>query len=166
MYQVSVNGSDALQFEDGAHGINPFKGNHEIDLVVKKEGEMHLILNGKSILVHIDNIDYETKTIQARVNGKACTLQVQDKMDLLLKSMGLENAMVKKMNELKAPMPGLVLDILVQPGAAVEKGDPLLVLEAMKMENVIKAAGDGTVKDIKIAAKDAVDKNQVMITFE
>jgi biotin carboxyl carrier protein len=166
MYQVTINSGESLQLKETSSGFAPSSGNHEVDLFERKEGEYHLLVDGQSMLVHIDKVDVETKTLFARVNGKPCTIEIKDKMDLLLKSMGLENAMVKKMNELKAPMPGLVLDVLVQPGAAVEKGDPLLVLEAMKMENVIKAAGDGTVKEIKITAKDAVDKNQVMITFE
>lgn len=166
MYQVSVKGQDSLEFIETQDGFEPKTGDHSIDLFKRKNGEYHLLVNGQSILVHIDKVDLETKTLLARVNGKSCTLEIKDKMDLLLKSMGLENALVKKMNELKAPMPGLVLDVLVQPGAIVEKGDALLVLEAMKMENVIKAAGDGTVKEIKVKAKDAVDKNQVMITFE
>jgi len=166
MYQVSINKGEPIAFEETSNGFVPTSGNHHIDLHHRKDGEFHLLVNGKSMLVHIDKVDAETKTIQARVNGKSCTLEVKDKMDQLLKSMGLENALVKKMNELKAPMPGLVLDLLVEVGAAVEKGTPLLVLEAMKMENVIKAAGDGVVKEIKVTAKDAVDKNEVLITFE
>ena len=146
MYQVTINSGESLQLKETSSGFAPSSGNHEVDLFERKEGEYHLLVDGQSMLVHIDKVDVENiNTSLARVNGKPCTIEIKDKIDLLLKSMGLENAMVKKMNELKAPMPGLVLDVLVQPGAAVEKGDPLLVLEAMKMENVIKAAGDGTV---------------------
>jgi biotin carboxyl carrier protein len=63
-------------------------------------------------------------------------------------------------------MPGLVLKVLVTEGQAVKKGDGLLVLEAMKMENIIKASADGMVKKIHIEEKNVVDKNQKMIEFE
>ena len=63
-------------------------------------------------------------------------------------------------------MPGLVLSILVEPGQAVQKGDVLLILEAMKMENVLKAAGDGTVKNIAVAKGAAVDKGQLLLEME
>jgi biotin carboxyl carrier protein len=60
-------------------------------------------------------------------------------------------------------MPGLVLKVLVKDGDVIKKGDNLLVLEAMKMENSIKAPADATIKAVKITAGDKVEKNQVMI---
>ena len=71
----------------------------------------------------------------------------------------------KKVNEVKAPMPGMVLNILVQEGAEVKKGDALLVLEAMKMENIIKSPCDGTVKRVAATKGTAVEKNQLLIQF-
>ena len=71
----------------------------------------------------------------------------------------------RSVNDLKAPMPGLIVDIKVQVGNAVKKGDIVLILEAMKMENVLKSAGDGTVKAIKVTPKQNVEKNQVLIEF-
>jgi biotin carboxyl carrier protein len=69
-------------------------------------------------------------------------------------------------SEIKAPMPGLVLNIMVQEGDEVKKGDNLMILEAMKMENSIKSPIDGTVKNLKVATGDKLEKNQVMITFK
>jgi len=71
-----------------------------------------------------------------------------------------------KSDFLKAPMPGLVVKILVEAGQAVKKGDGLLIVEAMKMENELKASSDGKVKEVKVAEKEAVDKNQVLLEFE
>ncbi len=70
-----------------------------------------------------------------------------------------------KVNEVKAPMPGLVLDIRVSEGDEVKKGDPILVLEAMKMENIIKSPTDGVIKKINVKKGLAVEKNQVLINF-
>jgi biotin carboxyl carrier protein len=63
-------------------------------------------------------------------------------------------------------MPGLVIDILVKSGQSVQKNEPLLILEAMKMENVIKAAGDGIVKIINAKKGQPVDKGQTLLEFE
>jgi biotin carboxyl carrier protein len=62
-------------------------------------------------------------------------------------------------------MPGLVLRVLVEPGQKVTKGEPLLVLEAMKMENMIKAPGDAIVSSVKAQLGQAVEKNQILIDF-
>ncbi|MNR65826.1 2-oxoglutarate carboxylase large subunit [compost metagenome] len=69
------------------------------------------------------------------------------------------------MKEIKAPMPGLVLNVMVQEGQEVGKGDNLLVLEAMKMENIIKSPDSGIVKKILITKGDKVEKNEVLIQF-
>ena len=62
-------------------------------------------------------------------------------------------------------MPGLVLNILVKPGDAVKKNDPVLVLEAMKMENMIKAPGDAVVGAIAAETGKAVEKGQLLVSF-
>ena len=80
--------------------------------------------------------------------------------------MGLENALTPKISDLKAPMPGLVLQVLVNPGDTVAKGDKILVLEAMKMENAIKSPTDGIISDVFVKQGLAVDKNQLLITFK
>jgi biotin carboxyl carrier protein len=63
-------------------------------------------------------------------------------------------------------MPGLILDIHVRIGQAVNEDDPLLILEAMKMENVITSPRDGIIKNISVRKSDTVDKNQLLIEFE
>jgi biotin carboxyl carrier protein len=63
-------------------------------------------------------------------------------------------------------MPGMVLKVLVTPGQAIQKGDPVLILEAMKMENVFKAAADAVVKEIKVSERTAVEKGEVLIVLE
>ncbi|MBK8500165.1 MAG: acetyl-CoA carboxylase biotin carboxyl carrier protein subunit [Flavobacteriales bacterium] len=79
-------------------------------------------------------------------------------------TLGLDKAL-KKVVDLKAPMPGLVLNILVKPGDTVRKNDPVLVLEAMKMENVIKAPADAVVKAIAAEKGKPVEKGQLLISF-
>jgi biotin carboxyl carrier protein len=83
----------------------------------------------------------------------------------MLEKLGFDSSSAKKLNELKSPMPGLVLKVLVEDGAEVKTGDPLLVLESMKMENLIKSPGDGTISEIKVGVGQTVEKGSVMIKF-
>ena len=78
---------------------------------------------------------------------------------------GMDNLNTAKVSEIKAPMPGLVLRILAGEGEEVKKGGNLLVLEAMKMENIIKAPADVIIKSVKVKDGDKVEKNQVMMIF-
>ena len=135
------------------------------DLAVLGEGRYHVLHHGKSYNAELVSADYATKTFVLKINGQRVELQAKDRFDQLLDRMGLSNATAVKVNELKAPMPGLIVDIRVQPGQAVQKGDPLLVLEAMKMENILKAPTDGVVSSIKAELRANVQKGQVLVQF-
>jgi biotin carboxyl carrier protein len=92
-------------------------------------------------------------------------MQMTDQFDELLHQLGMDNLTTAKISEIKAPMPGLVLRILASEGQEVQKGGNLLVLEAMKMENIIKAPANVMIKSVKINPGDKVEKNQVMMIF-
>ena len=128
-------------------------------------GRFHILYEGRSFNAEVVEADYATKNIVLKLNGQRVELQAKDRFDLLLERLGMANATAAKVNELKAPMPGLIVDIRVQPGQTVQKGDPLLVLEAMKMENILKAPADGTVSGLKVALRDNVQKGQVLVQF-
>lgn len=127
-------------------------------------GELtHIILNDKSYQIVLEKREGSTLTI--RVNGKKMVVETRDKMTLLLESMGLQSTSEVKVNHVKAPMPGLVIRVLVEAGQEVKKGDALLVLEAMKMENMIKSPSDAVVSSIDVDLSQAVEKNQVLVSF-
>jgi biotin carboxyl carrier protein len=77
-----------------------------------------------------------------------------------------EVGLTKQVNAIKAPMPGLILEINVVVGQTVQENDPLLILEAMKMENSFLSPRDGVIKSIAVTKGDAVDKGQLLIEFE
>lgn len=114
------------------------------------------------LLIH--SVDAHAKTVTLSINGKKTTVQMRSKVEQMLRAMGIESS-AKKLDALKAPMPGLIRGIAVKPGDSVKKGDPLLILEAMKMENVIKAAGDGTIDTILVSEGTAVEKGALLIKF-
>ena len=93
------------------------------------------------------------------------TTQLQNKLADLLKKMGMDNHK-KKLKDLNAPMPGLVLDIMVKEGQEVTEGQELIVLEAMKMENAIKSPQDGIIDKIQIDKQDKIDKNHTLLSFQ
>jgi biotin carboxyl carrier protein len=129
------------------------------------EGNFHILHNSKSFSAEVVKVDRATKTCIVKVNGKLVTVEVRDRFDLLLEKMGMTAAASSKVNNVKAPMPGLIIDLKVKPGDAVQQGETLLVLEAMKMENIIKSPGAGTVKSVKVEKGQSVEKNQVLIEF-
>jgi len=101
-----------------------------------------------------------------KVNNTIYDVVIQDEMDELIKAMGFEVGATKKINDIKAPMPGLILDINVTVGQEVKENVPLLILEAMKMENVLTSPRDGVIKTISVKKGDTVDKNELLIEFE
>jgi biotin carboxyl carrier protein len=107
--------------------------------------------------------DAVEKTATLNVNGRIYTLRAEDELDRLLKQLGMSGAGSAKVNNIKAPMPGMILQLLVEAGQTIAKGDSLLILEAMKMENVIKSPGEGIIKHIAVKQGNAVEKNQIMI---
>jgi acetyl/propionyl-CoA carboxylase alpha subunit len=126
---------------------------------------IHLSWNGKSFVCEWLGYQNEQRKAVVKVNGNEYTVNIEEPMDALLKSMGFSSSSQKKQRELKAPMPGLVLKVLVKPGEQIQKDTPLIILEAMKMENVIKAISDAEIKDVKIIEGQAVEKGVTMIEF-
>lgn len=108
----------------------------------------------------------EEGLLTVKLNHRVFEIRKDGPLDELIASMGLDKPKVRKLKQLKAPMPGRVVSIAVSVGSEVNPGDPLLTLEAMKMENVLKAEGIGIVKAIRIAAQDVVDKGALLIEFE
>lgn len=139
--------------------------NAGIDLVEVKQGVFHIIKDKKSYTAEVLKASKEEKNFIIRVNGNKYTIQLKDKYDDLLKELGIDTSAALKVKEMKAPMPGLVVDVRVKEGDTVKKGDPLVVLQAMKMENILKSPADVTVKKIHIKKDDTIEKNQIMISF-
>lgn len=136
------------------------------DLLDNKDNTFHIIKDHKTYKAIIVERDESSKKMIISINGNEYTVEIKDKFDLLLDKLGMSNMSVVKMKDIKAPMPGLILSVDVIIGDTIAKGDSILILEAMKMENVLKSSGDGVIKNIKIKIGEAVEKNQVLIELE
>jgi len=156
-YQITTNSQEhELTQED----IN------KLDTLITSEGDFHIIKEGQSYTASLLAADYDKKELTLSINGNKYQVKIEDEYDLLVKKMGLSVGGQQKIKNVKAPMPGLILDILIEPGQTISKGDQLLILEAMKMENVLKSEGEGVVKSVEAKKGDAVDKGQLLIEME
>ncbi len=133
--------------------------------VFKKEnGRFFLRLGTK--LYKIDNVDYDGSEITFSINGEWHTVTVKDEQELLLDSLGFQTGSEVAEGSIKAPMPGKILEILVGVGDEVTKGQPVAILEAMKMENELKSPIDGTVSSIDAETGQSLEKNSPILEIE
>jgi biotin carboxyl carrier protein len=135
------------------------------NLVKITEGYFHIVYGTKSYTAELLKADHTTKSFQFRINGNNYSVAVKDRFDILLEKMGMNSNAASKLNNIKAPMPGLIFDLKVKQGDSVKAGDALVILEAMKMENIIKSPRDGTVQKMHVKKGESVEKNQVLIEF-
>ncbi len=168
MLKINIADSEyAVKYKQNGQAKGQINGeDFDLDIIKKSEVSYHLIKDNKSYNIEIITIDYDEKKLDLKINGINYSGKAFSEMDLLLKEMGIDNISTKKIKELKAPMPGLVLDITINEGDEVNEGDKLVVLEAMKMENNLKAEAGGKVKSINCTKGQPVEKNEVLIVFE
>jgi biotin carboxyl carrier protein len=137
-----------------------------LDMVKTSNSHFHLLQNNKGYELNLLKADYLKKTLRISVNGNVYNIEIKDEFDQQVQKMGLLAVPSQKVNSIKAPMPGLIVEIMVKEGQEVSEGTPMLVLSAMKMENVILSQGDGIIKSVTIKKDDTVEKGQLIIEME
>ena len=157
-FKLKVNGQFEYTFNE--------EDQNSLDLVPTAENAYHLLQDGKSFNITIAARDFDRKTYQVKVNNSPYEIVVANPLDLLIDEMGFALNSASQVSSIEAPMPGLILEVSVTEGQDVQEGDPLLILEAMKMENVITSPRNGTVKAISVKQGQAVEKKHLLITFE
>lgn len=156
--EIDWNGKDARGTLDGV--------DFDVDVITDEKNRYHILLNNRSVNAELLDMNFELKTARVKVNNTVYSVSLKDQFDDLLKSLGMEMTSVVKLKNVKAPMPGMVLSVVTEVGQIVEKDTPLVILEAMKMENVIKSPAAGIVKRVNAIQGNAVEKNAVLIEFE
>ncbi len=136
---------------------------NDLDIVQLDKTHWQILQDGISYHVELISMDYPSRKMQLTVNGEAFDIAIDDRYAQLIERMGLSKEVVVEVKDIKAPMPGLVLKINVKEGDSFQKGDPLLILEAMKMENVIKAPIDGVITKVNVEVGTSVEKGFVLL---
>lgn len=138
----------------------------KLDTIQLNKSQFHVLDNHKPYKVEIVSKDFIAKKYTIKVNNNTYEVAISDALDILIQSMGIERGRTKVVNAIKAPMPGLILEISVEVGQEVKENDPLLILEAMKMENSFLSPRNGIIKSIAVQKGMAVDKGQLLVEFE
>ncbi|MGS2763604.1 acetyl-CoA carboxylase biotin carboxyl carrier protein subunit [Sinomicrobium sp. M5D2P9] len=157
-YNVNVN--DTFGFTIDTHEAI------SLDMVKTGQESFHVLKDHKSSKVQIVEADFLRKTYRIRIDGTIHRVKISDDIDRLIEEMGFTRNEAEHISDIKAPMPGLVLDIQVKEGQDVLENDTLVVLEAMKMENVILSPRNGVIKSIVIQKGSSVDKGQLLLEYE
>lgn len=168
MLKVKVNNKYDFRIET-KNSNRCDNGESEFNMVEIGKGIFHVILNNKSytaVLCQRSNRENSMHKFTIRVNNNKYAVEIKNIYDELLDELGMENISTSKVKELFAPMPGLVMDVRVKEGDSIKKGDALVVLQAMKMENIIKSPSDAVVKKVHIKKNDAIEKRQILISFQ
>jgi biotin carboxyl carrier protein len=165
MYSVTVN-KDKFAVEKVGDELSVNGCIVDWDLLQIDEHTYHLLKGDVSYMLELVRIDPLEKSLTVKLNNKLASVVIKDRFDLLLEKLGMSATSANPIGNIKAPMPGLILEINVKAGDIIKKGDPVLILEAMKMENVLKSSGDGEIKEVLVDPGSSVEKNQVLIIFK
>lgn len=136
------------------------------DLVQTAPLEFNVLKDHRSVNARITAIGPDPKQLTVEVEGESFAIQISEELDQLLEKMGFGLAASKNISEVRAPMPGMVLEIAVGEGQLVDKGEKILILAAMKMENSIVIHTSATIKRVLVSAGQAVEKGQVLVELE
>lgn len=150
-----------------------YVGGEEVDFAggmnystIEQAGYLRVESGDSVYNVVVEKINADTKQVDLLINNILYQVSIKTSLDDLLESMGMDLSGSKKLKEIKSPMPGRVLEFLKSPGEEVQPGEGILVLEAMKMENVIKSEGSGIVKALVVESESIVNKGDLLVTFE
>lgn len=129
-------------------------------------GVFHILYKDKNFIFKLLSATNDQREIQLSIEKRKKIVTIQDPVQQSIQSLGYHDFKINHSGALVAPMPGLVLEVKVKSGDLVKKGDHLVTLEAMKMENLLRAPHDGKILKVNISKSDKVDKNQILILFD
>ena len=136
------------------------------DIVQKSSTEFNIVKDHRSVNATLVNSDASGKKLTVEVDGETFEVEIKDELDQMLDVMGFSKATTKLIKEIKAPMPGMVLEVVVSDGQEVNEGDKILILGAMKMENSIMIQTNAKIKRVAVTVGQAVEKGQVLVELE
>ena len=135
----------------------------EVDYLKK---EIVLVNGYKKYNCEILKENNNNQSYVVKINGHISTIRLMKSVETTIEKLGINKNPLQNINIIKAPMPGLILEVLFKEGDKVKKGEPIIILEAMKMENILSSPVDAIIKEIKVKPQQTVEKNNVLINFK
>ena len=163
-YTVAIDGREVVVEVDGERVTVDGTAHVAALRTVAGTPLRHLVVDGRSVTLPVEGAGQGRWVVTA--HGERLELEVVDERTRHIRSLAGPGAARHGAAPLKAPMPGLVVRVVVEPGQAVAPGAGLVTLEAMKMENELKAAAAGTVRAVHVRPGQAVEKGQLLVEFE
>lgn len=154
-FKVKINESFEFDLKDS--------DTKKLDFLKLSDTTFHVLSKNKSFNVKLKKSNATKKEFVIKINSNSYSVKILNQLDLLIKEMGFSIHISKKDNNIKAPMPGLILSVNVKEEQEVVEGETLMILEAMKMENSITAPKDGIIKSVNVKSGGAVEKGELMI---
>jgi len=158
LYKVKVN--DSFEFEFENENIS------KLDAVSIGKNQFHILDQNLPYVAEFVSSQFNQKKYSIKVNNTTYKVVISNPLDTLINDLGFEVGRAQQINAIKAPMPGLILEINVVVGQTVKENEPLLILTAMKMENNFLSPREGVIKNIAISVGDSVVKGDLLIEFE
>lgn len=162
-FESEINGVVYQLTLDAENGIAADESGNEMLFQIVRKSKHGLLLRSGTKIYRIDNIHKNGSNIHFSIDGQFYKALVKNENDLLLKELGFSSNTTDTSANISAPMPGKVLEILVNEEDMIEDGQPVIILEAMKMENELISKVHGTVRSILVNAGDNTEKNQLLI---
>jgi len=163
--RASVNGGRSKLLYVSEEGFELNGKKYKWDVSFLPDGTFHILLNGKNYQAEVLSAAWDEKSFRIKLDSAVYEVNLMDEFDDLLKKLGMISVHETSIKSVKAPMPGMILKVSVKDGIKVEKGDPLVILKAMKMENIIKSPGRALIQKVLVKEGQAVEKNQDLILF-
>jgi biotin carboxyl carrier protein len=163
-YQASAQEKTLLlEKKQGKFYLN----NQLLDVVLHGSDESELVLGiGQNVYrVHVHSFVEDGRVLLAKINGRHSRITLKNQTDLLLEKMGFAGNTSTGSGKVKAPMPGLIVKVMVSVGDRVEKNQVLLNFEAMKMENQLKSPASGEVKELLVLQGEKIEKGQILVVI-
>ncbi|NNJ88143.1 MAG: biotin attachment protein [Eudoraea sp.] len=157
-FKVSVN--ETYEFSFSEEDLN------SLDALQTSSSQYHVLKEGHPFPAEVVSKSFLNRKYMVKVKNETYEVAIKNELDLQIAEMGFSLGSSKNISNILAPMPGLILDINVKEGEQVTEDSPLLILEAMKMENIITSPREGVIKTITVKKGDKVDKKQLLISFE
>jgi len=136
------------------------------DIQLIGENKFRVRVGEQLLEVEVDHFDLRAKKLGCWINGGYFEASLQTPLLRRIEQLGLAKSKSVGGGNITAPMPGLVREVLVKEGEQLEAKQAVIILEAMKMENVIKSDGEGLVQSIKVQPGDAVDKGALLVELK